>query len=163
MITWSEAMSVGVPRLDSDHRVLIGLINHLDRATAHRFETRLVVAEVLDALLAYTRFHFEREERVMEACGYPEIDAHRLEHAELTREVVDLIDRFQRDPIAVSHAEMLTFLTDWLNHHILLQDKAYRSVVEGRSEAQEVAETYGHFDFAPFDVDVSEEDLAKAG
>ena len=163
MITWSEAMSVGVPRLDSDHRVLIGLINHLDRATARRFETRMVVSEVLDALLAYTRFHFEREERVMEACDYPEIDSHRGEHAELTREVEDFIDRFQRDPVAVTHGEMLVFLTEWLNHHILLQDKAYRPFVEGQPKAEDVAERYGHFDFAPFDVDVSEADLEKAG
>lgn len=159
MIIWSEAMSVGVPRLDSDHRVLIGLINHLERAIAQRFETRLVIAEVLDALIAYTRFHFDREERVMAACGYPELDTHRQEHAELTAEVIALLDRFESDPTAISHREMLGFLTDWLNHHILLQDKAYRAFVEGRAEATETAEAYGHFDFASFDVGVTEAEL----
>lgn len=162
MITWSEAMSVGVPRLDSDHRVLIGLINHLDRAVARRFESRVVIAEVLDALIAYTRFHFDREERVMAVCGYPETETHHHEHAELTREVMDFVNRFESDPTAVTHQEMLVFLTEWLNHHILLQDKAYRPFVENRPEATEAAESYGHFDFAPYDVGMTEGDLEQA-
>lgn len=162
MIHWSEAMSVGVPRLDSDHRVLIGLINHLEQATENRIETKVIVEEVLDALIAYTRFHFDREERVMAACQYPELETHHEEHQKLTREVMELLERFETDPATVSHHEMDVFLAEWLNHHILLQDKAYRAYAERNPAATKAAEAYGRFDFTSFDVDVTEADLDKA-
>ena len=162
MIHWSETMSVGVPLLDSDHRVLIGLINHLEEATENRIEIRVIVEEVLDALIAYTRFHFDREERVMAACRYPELETHHEEHQKLTREVMELLDRFERDHGSVSQREMDVFLTEWLNHHILLQDKAYRTYTERNPVAMKAAEAYGRFDFRPFDVDLTEADLDKA-
>lgn len=162
MIVWSPAMSVGVKRLDRDHRVLVGLINHLEAAVGRRFETRVVLAEVLEALVAYTRFHFNREERVLEACHYPELASHREEHAELTNEVLDLVQRFEGDPASLTPKEMMDFLSEWLFHHILLQDKDYRQFAENNAAAVAAAESSGHFDFSPFDVDVTEADLEQA-
>lgn len=155
-------MSVGVDRLDRDHRVLVGLINHLEGAMTQRFETRVVLAEVLEALVAYTRFHFEREECVMEACHYPDLASHREEHVELTNEVLDLLQRFESDPTSLTPKEMMDFLTQWLCHHILLQDKDYRQFAENNPAAVTAAESYGHFDFSSFDVDVTEADLEEA-
>lgn len=155
-------MSVGVERLDRDHRVLIGLINRL--ATCARgvdaggADARggdaccgggggaTVVAEVLKGLIAYTRFHFRREERVMEACGYADLDAHREEHRLLSDEVGALSHRFNGVPGSVHHDDLLRFLTDWLNHHILLQDMAYREAIGDPAEAQRVALSLGDVD-----------------
>jgi hemerythrin-like metal-binding protein len=137
-------MSVGVPRLDRDHRVLIGLINRLEGDRSPRPDGE-VIGEVLEALIAYTVFHFAREEYVMETCGFAEIEAHREEHKLLTAEVAGLHARFLRDRQNVPHEALLRFLTDWLNHHILLQDLAYRDALGGGLDPERSARAFGEF------------------
>jgi hemerythrin-like metal-binding protein len=144
VITWSEAMSVGVTRLDRDHQVLIGLINRLAACDAEADAP--VVADVLAALVAYTHFHFRREERVMEACGYAALAVHQEEHRLLAGEVMDLRARFEAAPGSVGQGELLHFLTGWLNHHVLLQDLAYREAIADPAEAERVAISFGDFD-----------------
>ena len=137
-------MSVGVPRLDRDHRVLIALINRLEGERATQPDDA-VIGEVLKALVAYTMFHFAREEQVMEACGFGELEMHREEHRLLAAEVTAQHARFLRDRNSVGHGDLLRFLTDWLNHHILLQDLPYRAVVGDGREAERVARSFGEF------------------
>ncbi len=138
-------MSVGVEALDSDHRVLIDLIARVASAGEADDDARVVLAEVLAELVAYTIYHFDREEHVMAACGYPDLAAHREEHHALTREVEDLQSRFNERERGLGVAELLRFLTGWLNHHILLQDKAYRPYAEGNPTAIAAAEAYGEY------------------
>ncbi len=147
-IRWSEAMSVGVARLDRDHQILIGLINRIDEAGEDETTRNRVLPEVLAILIAYTVFHFEREEKVMRACGYPNIGTHHEEHRVLTKEVQELQRRFRRGDRELDRQEILTFLTGWLNHHILLQDMDYRSFAEGSKVADEAAEAHGEFDLS---------------
>ena len=162
-VKWSEAMSVGLARLDRDHKILIGLINRLDEAGSDGGDgARQVMAEVLEVLVAYTIFHFSREEAVMEACGYPALEQHHEDHAALTREVQDWQQRFHNDPDAIVPSDMLHFLKGWLNHHILLQDMAYRPHVEGNPAAHAAAEAYGLFDFTTAPCPASEADLEAA-
>ena len=158
-IKWSEAMSVGVSRLDRDHKILIGLINRLDDASSGGGEAPQVMAEVLEVLVDYTVFHFSREEAVMEACGYPALEHHHEEHLALTQEVRDWQHRVRADAECVVPMDMLHFLKGWLNHHILLQDMAYRPFVEGNPAADTVAEAYGLFDFRAAAYSASEADL----
>jgi hemerythrin-like metal-binding protein len=148
VIKWSEAMSVGVPAVDHDHKILIGLINSLGEATRGDDDKTQVIAGALATLIAYTQYHFEREEKMMEACGYPDLPTHREEHHALTQEVLALKDRFLDSVSGLTVEELLTFLTGWLNHHILLQDMEYREHVEGNAAAEAAAQAYGEFDFA---------------
>ncbi|TVR80755.1 MAG: hypothetical protein EA405_09820 [Rhodospirillales bacterium] len=166
-VRWTPAMSVGEPRLDRDHRVLIGLINRVESArdtTVAGGGTRHdVLADVLATLIAYTVFHFGREEQVMAACGYPDLDVHRDEHEALTAEVRALAERFAADPLAIPLDDVLAFLRDWLSHHILLQDMAYRDVVNRQPEAAAAAAAaYGDFDFAAAALAASEPELEDA-
>ena len=148
VIQWTEAMSVGVPAVDHDHKVLIGLINSLGEATRGDHDVIQVIAGALATLIAYTQYHFEREEKMMEACDYPDLEAHREEHHALTAEVMALKDRFLSGEPDISVEGMLLFLTGWLNHHILLQDMEYRGYAEGNPAAEAAAEAYGEFDYA---------------
>jgi hemerythrin len=148
VIKWSEAMSVGVPAVDHDHKILIGLINSLGEASGGEDDKTQVIAGALAVLIAYTQYHFEREEKMMEACGYPDLPAHRDEHRALTREVLALKDRFLESESDLTVDEMLIFLTGWLSHHILLQDMEYREHAEGNPAAEAAAQAYGDFDYA---------------
>ena len=154
-------MSVGVPRLDRDHRVLIGLINRLGGERAAQPDDP-VIGEVLQALVAYTAFHVAREEQVMEACGFAELETHREEHKLLAAEVSGLHSRFLRARQSVSHDDLLRFLTDWLNHHILLQDMAYRPLVGDGRDAERVALAFGEFNVEGIASRAGVGDLIKA-
>ena len=139
---WSETMSVGVPVLDSDHRALIDLINSLHKGLQLDDESTKLDA-VFEQLVAYVDYHFAREERVMEACGYPATEAHREEHLKLAQEMHYIRDRYIKGGESQIGQELLDFLKEWLNHHILIQDMHYRKYAEGNARAAEAAERFG--------------------
>lgn len=125
---WTEAMSVGVPALDSDHRCLVRIITLLEEVEQGA-EVHSTVDTVLETLAMYARYHFAREERLMEACGFPGSRFHRDEHEEFAGFIHGLRSRFAgRDDPALAR-ELLQYLTDWLRHHILIQDMAYKPYV----------------------------------
>lgn len=148
IIEWSTAMSVGVRRLDQDHQTLIELINRIARADDSEETRRRIIPEVLTTLIAYTVFHFRREEAVMAACGYGDYAAHREDHRALTDEVKQIADQYTIDSEQVSTQDLYGFLVQWLNHHILLHDKAYQATCAGAPQADAAAEQHGEFDIA---------------
>jgi hemerythrin len=133
-LRWSEAMSVGVPSLDGDHRCLMRIIRLLEEGT--EADVPRMVDTVLDTLLVYGRFHFAREERFMAACGFPGIDVHRGEHAGFADAIARLRERHERRADPGVAAELLHFLTNWLVHHILIQDMAYKPFVRDADRAE---------------------------
>jgi hemerythrin len=148
-IAWTEDMSVGMPMLDADHRVLIDLINRLDSVAADPAAREDVVRRVIDALVLYASFHFEREEKVMQACGFPGMDPHMEEHAAFFRHVNGLRGQIGKSALAALRDELLGYLRNWLRHHILIQDMAYKPYVEAKPESHEAAR-----DVKPLSVDV---------
>ena len=139
---WSEAMSVGVAVLDSDHRALIDLINALHDGLEFGDEpTELAV--VFEQLVIYVDHHFAREEGVMDACGYPASAAHREEHRRLAQDMHYIRDRYIKGGEPRIGRELLDFLKDWLNHHILIQDMHYKTYLAGNQRAGEAAERFG--------------------
>ena len=144
VMQWTEKMSVGVPELDGDHKQLIRVINEL--GASYDDETRRdAVRQSLVALRRYAEFHFAREEKVMGACGYPGLEGHRGEHRDFVARIQELNRRFDEDPeraAEVVNEALLMFLKDWLNHHILIEDKAYQPFAEGSRDAREAAKSF---------------------
>lgn len=144
LMQWTPAMSVGVEQLDNDHKVLIKVINDLD-ANAGDDSRRDVVRQCLIALRRYAEFHFAREEKAMSACGYPSLEVHKDEHRDFVKRIQEVTARFDAAPdeaAGIVNQELLTYLRDWLNHHILIEDMAYRPHVERSAEAKEAAKTF---------------------
>jgi hemerythrin len=134
---WTEAMSVGVPTLDADHKCLMRIINllcELDREE----RAKATVETVLDTLKLYGRTHFKREERVMDAVRFPGGAFHRAEHQNFVRHI-----EFLRSRLASGRPEptreLFDYLTGWLRHHILIQDMAYKPYVSNAPNAESVA------------------------
>ncbi len=160
---WTPGMSVGVPELDDDHKVLIRVINQLAE-NAESDGRPAVLRQCLYALMRYAEYHFGREEEVMNACGFPELSAHREEHQRFIAKIRRVAASFEqveggldagaggadKDAASIKDAktgarldeELLDFLKNWLNHHILVIDMAYRPLVENRPEAREAAQAF---------------------
>jgi hemerythrin len=123
LMEWNEEYNVGVTIIDRQHRKLVGLLNDLYEGIRQRKGSG-VVQQVLRALVSYTEGHFLTEERLMKKHDYPEYARHKVEHDALVIKVED----FQKKSLAGKKAvsvEVLLFLRDWLNNHILGTDKKF--------------------------------------
>lgn len=141
---WTEKMSVGVPEIDEDHKQLISIINRLAE-DADKDGRRLAVRQSIAALLRYAEFHFAREEKVMTVARYPGIEEHKEEHRNFVAKIKDLNRLFDEDPEGVVNfvrETLLEFLRDWLNHHILIEDKGYQACVTANPQAVAAAKSF---------------------
>lgn len=123
-VVWDEGMSVGNPLLDSDHRILITVLNQLDDAR-DTGQSREVVASVVNVLAEYTEHHFQREEAIMAQAGYPHLAAHAALHRALETRVRDIRARWQGGDHGALGDEVVDFLRNWLTDHIMVVDKSY--------------------------------------
>lgn len=127
-------MSVGVESLDADHQCLLDILNRLDVAIAAGTGSD-AIAGVLDRLRDYVTYHFAREERLMRAAGYPDLDTHMRAHAVLERQIGDIRQRHLGNPEAIRDRAVLGFLVAWLTTHIMGRDKLYAPFLSGNPAA----------------------------
>lgn len=139
-IRWVPAMSVGVPALDSDHRCLIRIINLLDDATNSADAAR-AVDMVLETLVIYSQFHFNREQRVMNGINFPGRTFHAAEHGAFARFIRNLRDRHHLEGTPETARTLKDYLSNWLSHHILIQDMAFKPYVQDRTDVDGIVET----------------------
>lgn len=120
---WNERLSVGIDSIDRQHKVLIGYINTLADGVANG-TINTIVGKVLNNLITYTKSHFMYEEMLLDQCQYRDCVEHKRHHTALIAKVDDFYSRFKRGE-SIPGVELLEFLKDWLNHHILKDDVAY--------------------------------------
>ena len=125
MMSWSDTLSLGDPEIDEQHRTLIGLLNGLYDALLDG-SARQRLDLLISDLTAYTRLHFQNEERYFEQFGYPELEVHARAHKELTDRLSAFRERHERGEEDLT-IEMLRFLGDWVIGHVMQMDMKYRS------------------------------------
>lgn len=91
-LVWNHASVVGVQAMDDQHGILMDSLNEL-RVQATRGTNREQLHRQLERLVEFTGMHFDCEERLLERHGFPEVDAHRLEHRRLLHEIREAVDR----------------------------------------------------------------------
>ncbi|MBU5637029.1 bacteriohemerythrin [Geomonas sp. Red69] len=123
IIEWSESLSVGIGKVDEQHRKLIQLMEELDRAIRNN-ESADVVEDVLTNLFNYAQAHFAVEEELFRTHKYPEMALHELEHQRFIAKAFAFKERLssKRPGLAL---ELLNFLSSWVLNHIELTDKRY--------------------------------------
>lgn len=123
LFDWKDSFSVAVPKYDSQHKVLIDLINKLHQAMSEGKGKDVLEKTLLD-LINYTKTHFADEEAEFKKHSYPEFALHKMEHEKLTMDVLKYYDNF-KDGKGGLTIEMLNFLKNWLQNHIMGTDKKY--------------------------------------
>lgn len=116
LFQWKEELSVGCTEIDSQHKMLFKYADELHTAMLSG-KGKDILGNTLADLIAYTRWHFAAEERLMQVHRYPDYPPHKVEHDALTQKVVKLQQDFKSDRVVLS-GEIMKFLSDWLNHHI---------------------------------------------
>ena len=82
------------------------------------------MGKTFSALLGYTVYHFATEEAFFDKYGYPALASHKKEHETLRKQATELSEGFSRGEPVIS-AETMTFLKNWLYHHIMVSDKKF--------------------------------------
>ena len=123
LVVWTDKFSVGVKSIDDQHTGMFKIINDLHAAML-KGQSRSVVGTLLHKLVDYTREHFVAEEAMMKAAKYPSLDAHRIKHKELTKQVEEYVTRYESGDVTLS-IQLSSFLSDWLTKHIQSTDREY--------------------------------------
>lgn len=121
---WKPEYNTDIKIIDAQHKNLVDSINSLfDRIKGEEPE-KVVLSETLNRLIEYASFHFDTEERLLLQLKYPDLDEHKKEHEQCTKKILELMEEFEKENPLLA-LNLLTFLTDWLTHHILEVDKKY--------------------------------------
>ena len=121
---WVDEFSVGVEEIDRDHKKLLELLNELHDAV-QAGEGREVLGKVLEGLTLYVSYHFSREEVLFLRTDYPDYEKHRKQHLALANTVEEVYEDFHSGMADTLPHQVLDFLKNWLNDHILRADKAF--------------------------------------
>ncbi len=123
IIKWEDKMSVKVKEIDEQHKKLVNMINELHEAMLER-KSKEALGKIIDGLIEYTDIHFKTEEKYFDKFGYPEADAHKKEHQDFVKKVVDFKKGYDEGKLLLS-LDVMNFLKDWLVNHIMGSDQKY--------------------------------------
>lgn len=129
-VTWKDEYSVGIESIDNDHKMLLKLINQLQTSSLY-YTGEDFDKEALNELIEYTKFHFAREEKMMEENGYPDFEEHRQQHRDMTEEVISRVKAYEADSEKTVD-DLLDYLKKWLINHINGTDQKYSSFLRDK-------------------------------
>jgi hemerythrin len=129
-LKWSDKYSLNVTEIDEQHKKLVGLVNTMYDAM-HAGTGRDMIGTVIAEFVEYTDYHFKAEERLMLQHEYPLYDEHKEMHDSLIRKARSFKEAYDtgNSPTAI---EVMLLLTNWLNMHILEEDRKYKPYIKTR-------------------------------
>ncbi len=120
-IIWTEALSVGVERIDREHQTLVVMLNDLGQVIGSG-QGQQSVAQVVCRMRQYAQEHFATEEEAMTATRYSGRTSHMAEHDAFIEKVLEVEDALsQGEPVAAG--DIWKYLRLWLTEHIQGPDK----------------------------------------
>lgn len=130
MFEWKEKYSVGVEKFDKQHKQLLKIGRDLVSAFENMekgIDQFDLIVELLQEMQEYTVYHFESEEKAMKEIDYPELNQHKEIHQKFVKKLEDIdvenIDKNQKQ----FSMELLDFIANWIEEHILGEDQKYKS------------------------------------
>ena len=131
LIEWKDEYSVGIEKIDDQHKTLIEMINDLNEAMLNRIGQE-TAGEIIESLIYYTDSHFRTEEELFDNFSYPDSASHKKEHSDFVKKVSDFRKDHESGKIGLS-VYIIEFLSTWLKNHITGTDMKYASFFEGKN------------------------------
>lgn len=127
MPVWSARLELGLQSIDEQHRKLFELA-----ATFGGSGDQVRVMKTLVALCDYTREHFREEEYMLAAHGYPDLQAHKIEHAKFRGMLVDLLIKAKSQSLDQTADDVRQLIGGWMYEHIMQRDLDYLPFINGK-------------------------------
>ena len=122
---WKEEFSVGIIKIDDQHKRLIDIINDFYTAFTERVQDEKL-DETLNHLFDYCQYHFNTEENLFVQSDYKGKEEHIGEHKKIISTLAGLLEE-KKDGKKIVTYKLMSFLRSWLKNHILQEDKKYAS------------------------------------
>jgi hemerythrin len=132
IMIWTEKLSVGVARLDDEHKKLVELLNGLHDEMLRGKADATVMGALLGKLIRYVHTHFANEEALFKSTAYPMVLAHVREHEAFRKKVSELEKAYKAGTAGLS-SETMKFLMEWLTKHIMGTDMQYKEFFQTKS------------------------------
>jgi len=123
-LTWNDSNYIGMEQFDSQHRLLIGLLNSLiELEVMPPALQKQLHGQFLHDLMEAIHQHFDAEERFMRSNSYPDnlLKPHIDQHYKLIAELHEFIRRYNSYSQPLTD-EMVAYLYKWLVLHIRERD-----------------------------------------
>lgn len=119
-LQWRDQLSVGNDLIDADHKYLIEIVNKAEASM--KANNRVELVAILEELGHYGQTHFEREEMVAKAVGYPKADLLHESHIQLIASLGKVKAELGDSWTDEAQVQFTAFLRDWLIQHVIKED-----------------------------------------
>lgn len=123
MYNWELKYSVGIQSIDNQHKEIFKLFNRLLQALKQE-QASSVTTQIILELEQYAVMHFQKEEFFFQRFAFSGTADHIKEHQLFIQKVTSLKSDLKTGKIALTF-ELLNFLKEWIEHHIMVVDKEY--------------------------------------
>lgn len=130
VLIWTDDLRVGIDEIDKDHQEIFALTNLVSRKSLDSDQ----IGAVIQQMIAYTRYHFSREEVIMQVAQYPDFVEHCSGHRKLEDQVQNLVASWRRNPSTETRHDLQHFLRDWWRNHILAGDMSISRHAAGKAK-----------------------------
>jgi hemerythrin len=129
VVEWNERYSLGIPKIDEQHKELLRLTNELYAACLNDDnEAKEQFKNTISALVHYVSEHFSAEERLLERVKYPKYAEHKAEHESFVKKMLEQVSCFKEGKSFVPN-NFVRYLKDWILSHIAVSDKHYATYI----------------------------------
>lgn len=131
---WSEAIEVGFPAIDEQHKRLF------DLAASFRGEgNQIRVMKTLATLCDYANTHLREEEALLQAIDYPALAEHRQHHLRFRQMLRELLEDSRSMTLDQIADRVENLINGWFYQHILTIDADYVPAVKAYEERKRAA------------------------
>ncbi len=130
VLTWRDSFSVQVAQMDNHHKRLIEIANAIMEQLYGEVD-RDSLARALDALVDYTHFHFDAEEKLMALYDYPGASDHCNDHRNMVLQIAEYRQQVLGGDLP-TRASFLQFIESWLVDHMLDEDRKYGAFLNAK-------------------------------
>ncbi|MDR2619477.1 MAG: bacteriohemerythrin [Treponema sp.] len=128
-VEWDERYSMNIPFIDEQHKELVRLTNELYQGCLMGDDVaRAYFMKAIKSVVDYVGKHFSTEEKMLENIHYPGLPAHKTQHEEFVRKILEDVKSFQNGKQFVPNV-FVRYLKDWILSHIAVEDKRYAEYI----------------------------------
>lgn len=116
LMHWDVKFSIGIRRIDLEHKIFLDLINTLIFEVNENCEKQVILNLIIE-LEKYAEFHFISEENFMKRINYTSLDHHKNLHYDLLEKLN--IEKHKK----TLDDNFIDFVKDWFSTHTTIEDK----------------------------------------